>query len=79
MSPANSRSPVPPQSPELVSIGRIRTLATWMRRTSKPAKDYPKIRQLSSREVFDAQQFACGRYPWPKRWTVKLFHVARDG
>jgi hypothetical protein len=58
-------------------ISRVRTAATWMRRTSKPISQYPKVGKLSTRERSDAEHFATGRYPWPCRWTRTFFDLAR--
>lgn len=64
---------------EMERISRIRTAATWLRKTSKPFRDYPRRTQLDSRMQFEAEQLACGRFPWPSRWTVRLYHAAVDG
>lgn len=70
---------MPTDDPELLSIGRVRSLATWLRKSSKTAEQYPRIGKLSSSEVADAKAFACGIYPWPHRWTKRLFNYAKSG
>lgn len=67
------------RDPELDTIARVRTLASWMKRTGEPAEKYPKLDQLSEQEIRDAKRFAVGFYPWPSRWTVRLYHLAKDG
>ncbi len=67
------------KDPELEEIGRVRTLATWLRKTSKTTEEYPKIAKLTQREIEDAKRFAVGFYPWPSKWTVRLYHLAKDG
>jgi hypothetical protein len=71
--------PKEPASPEMASLGRIRGMASWVRKTGKHPKDYPKISAMSGREIFDARQFAVGGYPWPTRWTLHLVELARSG
>ena len=61
---------------EMEAISRIRTAAAWMRRTSEPLDRYPRRKKLSEREQFYARQFATGNFPWPTRWTKRLFEAA---
>lgn len=64
-------------SPEMASLVRVRTAFTWLRTTSKPLSQYPKLSQLSETERDDAQKFASGIYPLPSRWTLRLYHLAK--
>lgn len=64
---------------ELDSIGRVRSLAQWLRRTSQPAEKYPKRSAMTAAEIEAAKRFAAGMYPWPRRWTKRLYHLAMDG
>ena len=64
---------------QLQSIGRVRTMSRWLRRTSLPAEVYPKRSSLTAEEVEDAKRFAVGMYPTPARWTVRLYNMARQG
>jgi hypothetical protein len=64
---------------DLEQVKRIRTMATWLRRSSRTAEQYPKRDQLSGTEIFDAKQFASGVYPWPSRWTIRLTRLAKEG
>jgi hypothetical protein len=66
-------------SPELESIGRVRSLAQWLRRSSLPAERYPKLKGMTLGEIADAKNFATGMFPWPARWTAKLFNLAKAG
>lgn len=65
------------RSPELASLTRVRTAFVWLRRTSKPISQYPKLSSLSEAERDDATKFASGIYPTPSRWTLKLYHLAK--
>jgi hypothetical protein len=67
------------RDPELEVISRVRSLATWLRKTGEEAAKYPKLEGMSSQEIRDAQRFAVGFYPWPSKWTVRLYHIAKDG
>lgn len=64
---------------ELSSIGRVRTLSQWLRKTGKKAEEFPKIDKLTPAEIFDAKQFASNVYPRPARWTVRLYDLAKQG
>jgi len=65
--------------PMLQSIGRVRTMATWIRKTGKPAARYPKLAEMEGIEAEEAKRFAVGMYPWPARWTKKLYAAAVAG
>jgi hypothetical protein len=69
----------PARSPEMESLSRVRTMATWLRKTGKHPDTYPKLATLTVRERFDASAFARGTYPWPARWTKSLVEIARGG
>lgn len=64
---------------ELKRISAVRTAATWMRSSGKPLSQYPKRDRLSDKMRHDAEMFAAGLYPWPSRWTVRLFEAATRG
>jgi hypothetical protein len=63
----------------LASMTRIRTCASWLKRTGKPIDEYPRLGKLSGTERWEAQQFACGQLPWPHKWTVRLYRIATAG
>jgi hypothetical protein len=64
---------------QLESMGRIRTLARWLRRTGATVDKYPKRHNMTVREIEEAKRFAVGMFPWPSRWTVRLYNAARQG
>lgn len=66
-------------TPEMASLSRIRSAATWVRRNAKRIDDYPKLSQMSPTEITDAERFATGIYPWPHKWTLRLYAIAKAG
>jgi hypothetical protein len=64
---------------DMESISRIRTAASWLRRTGQPLESYKRLSTLSETERVHAKNFALGTYPWPSRWTVRLFTAASAG
>ncbi len=64
---------------ELERIGQIRTAATWLRRTSRPLSEYPKLTNLDDAMRREAQHFAAGILPWPSKWTLRLYRAATAG
>lgn len=64
---------------DMERISAVRSAATWLRKTSRTIDEYPKRDRLDSQMRSQALLFACGRLPWPARWTKRLFEAATAG